>query len=145
MATPTTSLAFPLSSFTQLPVDTEPTATNICQLKKEIFQNAMAIPSTCGGGNHGHLGLIMTAADYANVPGTAAFNVAANVPTLNIPGGAGAVMIAMRTADCERNLKASTAAKTVEHKLKKMFLEAAPNVCLHQHNLVPPSAFGVSH
>ena len=80
MATPTTSLAFPLASFTQLPVDTEPTAANIRQLKKEIFQNAMAILSEYGGGNHGHLGLVMTAADYANVPGTAAFNVPANAP-----------------------------------------------------------------
>ena len=128
MATPPTSLAFPLSSFTQLPVDTEPTATNIRQLKKEVFQNAMAIPSTHGGGDHGHLGLVMSAADYANVPGTAAFVVPANAPTLNIGAAAGPVLIATRTATYERDLKAYTTAKSVEHELKKMFLEAAPEV-----------------
>ena len=128
MATPTTSLAFPLSSFTQPPVDTEPTVTNIRQLKKEVFQNAMAIPSTCGGGNHGHLGLAMPVAARGALPGTAAFNIPANAPTLNIGAAAGAVLIATRTAACERDLKACTTAKSVEHELKKMFLEAAPDV-----------------
>ena len=90
MATPTTtSLAFPLTGFTQLPVDTEPTATHIHQLKKEIFQNALAISFTHGGRDHGHLGLVMLAADCTNVPGTAAFNVPANAPSLNIGAGAG--------------------------------------------------------
>ena len=98
MATSTTSLAFPLLGFTQLPIDTKPTVTHIRQLKKELFQNALAIPSTHGGGNHGHLGLVMSAADCANIPGTAAFNAHVNPPTLAIPGGAGAVAIANRTA-----------------------------------------------
>ena len=128
MATPTTSLAFPLSSFTQLPVDTEPTANHIRQLKKEIYQNAMAIPSTYGGGNHGHLGLVMPAAAYDALPNTQAFNVPANAPTLHIAPTSGPVLIATRTATYERDLKAYTTAKSVEYELKKMFLDAVPEV-----------------
>ena len=128
MATPTTSLAFPLSSFTQLPADTEPTANHIRQLKKEIYQNAMAIPSTYGGGNHGHLGLVMPAAAYDALPNTQAFNVPANAPTLHIAPTSGPVLIATRTATYERDLKAYTTAKSVEYELKKMFLDAVPEV-----------------
>ena len=40
-----------------------------CQLK----QNAQRVPSRLGGGQHGHLFLLLTATQYAAVPGTIPF------------------------------------------------------------------------
>lgn len=54
-------------------IDGRPTAFGLRQLKRELYANAMAIPTDLGGGAHGYLGAIMTAADYANVPNTVAF------------------------------------------------------------------------
>ena len=40
------------------------------QIKNEVKANASLITSTLGGGAHGHLGLVLTPAEYALVSGT---------------------------------------------------------------------------
>ena len=45
----------------------KPTFTTLYKLKKEIMANAASVPSTLGGGQHGHLGLILTAPQYNNI------------------------------------------------------------------------------
>lgn len=45
----------------------EPTFVILETIQREIRANAKAIHSTLGGGTHGHLGLVMTAAAYAHI------------------------------------------------------------------------------
>ena len=61
----TAEVLFPIEELTTFPTDTAPTAVHVRQLKKEMIQCAMAVPTTLGGGAHGHLGMIITAAEYA--------------------------------------------------------------------------------
>ena len=43
----------------------EPSFSDLKLLTREIKANAMAVHSTLGGGAHGHLGLVLTPAQYA--------------------------------------------------------------------------------
>ena len=42
----------------------QPTSHNLTNLKKEIISILANIPTTLGGGNHGHVGVIMDPVDY---------------------------------------------------------------------------------
>jgi hypothetical protein len=42
----------------------KPTYASVCKLQKELYANSKAIPSMLGGGQNGHLALIMTKAEY---------------------------------------------------------------------------------
>ena len=44
----------------------EPDYESLKSLKDKIIANASSIQSDLGGGNHGHLGLVLSAAEYAN-------------------------------------------------------------------------------
>ena len=48
----------------------EPTYDDIKTLKDKLRANATKITSELGGGAHGHLGLILTAVEYASVSAT---------------------------------------------------------------------------
>ena len=48
----------------------EPTYDSITNIKSELFSNAAVIQTTLGGGQHGHIGLIMQPALYANLSAT---------------------------------------------------------------------------
>jgi len=48
-----------------------PHNTSLKLLTKEIYANACAIPSTCRGGGHGHLGLVMPVMEYVVIAGIA--------------------------------------------------------------------------
>ena len=43
----------------------EPSYATLHTLTKELKANASSVPSTLGGGNHGYLGLVLSAANYA--------------------------------------------------------------------------------
>ena len=43
---------------------------NLRKIKNELKVNAASVPCDVGGGNHGHLGLIMTTVEYAYVDPT---------------------------------------------------------------------------
>ena len=47
----------------------EPTYKTLKKLKLELRANASSVDSNLGGGNHGYLGLVLTNAEYAAVPG----------------------------------------------------------------------------
>lgn len=48
----------------------EPTYDDIRHLRTTIYQNAASVPSANGGGNHGHLGMVMDATTYASLTQT---------------------------------------------------------------------------
>ena len=48
----------------------QPSYDDIRQLRTVIYQNAAAINSALGGGQHGHLGMVMDATTYATISNT---------------------------------------------------------------------------
>lgn len=67
----TIMFAFPHPALT--PIVGRPTHATLALLKLELYANAMSTESFLGGGNHGYLGLVMSPADYALLPGTITF------------------------------------------------------------------------
>ena len=68
-----------ISKFTvkHLPkIDGEPTYESINQWMQLLYANTATLPTTLGGGRHGHIGMIMLPASYATLP-----TVAYNTPT----------------------------------------------------------------
>lgn len=61
---------FPHPELTPIPADTVPDFASLKIIHRQVNANAMTIPSTRGGGAHGHLALVIPAADYALIPGT---------------------------------------------------------------------------
>ena len=53
------------------PIRGEPTAETLLNLTNELKANARSVNSHLGGGNHGHLGLILSPADYAHLSNVA--------------------------------------------------------------------------
>jgi hypothetical protein len=64
-----------LAGFTDLPhTSRKPTFNDIVIAQKHLNQNCMNIQSQGGGGNHGHLGLVMTPVEYLmQIPGVAGY------------------------------------------------------------------------
>ena len=56
---------------TLTPIQGEPDADALITLKNQLKANASSVPSNLGGGNHGHLGLVLSPAAYALVSNTA--------------------------------------------------------------------------
>ena len=74
------SFEFPHADLTPLPSNTEPDYAFVRILKKQVYANAVSVHSNIGGGNHGHLGEIVSAAQYATLTGGAAAYVTPNNP-----------------------------------------------------------------
>ena len=88
---------FPHKELTKLPTNRAPTAKESAQFKKEVLANVGAVATSLGGGQFGHMGMVLTTAKYALFPGAPVWNDP-NQPVLNIPAGATAPVIAHQTA-----------------------------------------------
>ena len=75
---------FELSVLTK--VHGEPTYEKLKAIKNELKSNACTVTSDLGGGTHGHLGLVLTAAEYAAISATPYARPAHPGP-LTIPAG----------------------------------------------------------
>jgi hypothetical protein len=67
-----------------------PTYESICAAKAALAQNAVSIPSTRGGGNHGYLGTVLSAPVYHTATGGQVFALPqnpGNVIGINAPTG----------------------------------------------------------
>ena len=64
---------FPHPELTPIPTDTKPDYLSLKLIHQQLNANAMAVPSDLGGGSHGHLALVVPAAQYNAMPGTAAW------------------------------------------------------------------------
>lgn len=130
MNAPTPTLAFPTPVLT--PVIGVPNLQSIRTLRRELYANARAIPTTLGGGANGHLALIMPDADYLARAGVA-------FPAPAHPGGLPAHAAAATTAQItqtNRTYDATLAAcglyTTVREELKKQLLAAVDHKYLKQ-------------
>jgi len=58
-----------------MPIVGDPTCTSLQLLKKQLFANVHASPTNLGGGQYGHLALLITHMEYMTLPHTAPFPV----------------------------------------------------------------------
>ena len=64
-STPTLIEGFPIPKLTK--VVGKPNYSAILKIDEELKKNAASVRTTLGGGNHGHLGLLMTPAEYTQI------------------------------------------------------------------------------
>ena len=80
-----------------LKVHGKPTLDKIIKVLRQLKRNAQRIPTTLGGGNHCYLALLLSAADYINIPGTTAFNRPGTPGIFRPVGTRGAAVVGART------------------------------------------------
>jgi hypothetical protein len=124
----------PYEPLTKIESDTFPSALSVRKLKKEIYANARSVPTPLGGGNHGHLGLVMTAAAYAAlVPAPGAAFVLPDVPdALNFNGNAAAGTVALARAEHEEGMNTYNKCHSLERQLKNQLLKAVPMIFIEE-------------
>jgi hypothetical protein len=64
MTTATSSTSFTLPHPELTAITERPTISTINRLRKELYDNAMSVETTAGGGENGHLGLVMDPISY---------------------------------------------------------------------------------
>ena len=99
--------------------------------------NASSVPCDLGGGAHGHLGLVLTAADYALVSATP--YIRPNHPgTLTLPAGVGVTNLQQEIArdNLQENLRVFHECVNVEKALIKQLNQALPSEYLKQYRNV---------
>ena len=116
----TASSKFTFPHETLTPIVGKPTNTTLQLLQRQLFTNARSVPSTRGGGLHGHLAMVLSDADYlarAGVP----FEVPVHPgpPPLAV-GAAATVAVALRVhteaidnVTCYNNLRAALTSQLI--------------------------------
>jgi hypothetical protein len=105
-------------------IDHDPTFENIQVTTCLISANAISVPSVAGGGAHGHLGIIMTYVEYADISATPwlePFNPGA-IPI--IPAGTNAVDAAQIARMHDEFCRIYTNRINVDQALKRITMEA---------------------
>ena len=101
-----------------------PTYESLSIIYKEIKANANSVPTTLGGGNHGHLGLVITQTAYERIaPGTP-YNRPANPGFFDVVQDGTQYQIAQAQELHRRNLKAFNEANLIERTLIQQIKEA---------------------
>jgi hypothetical protein len=102
-----------------------PTPQSLKKLCSEVYDNTMAVPSEAGGGQYGHLGTIMPAAQYQALHRAIAYvaptNPGIQAPT---PANATAIQISQANRQHDKALEQFTKHHNVCAKLKHLILAA---------------------
>ncbi len=129
----TVTLELPRETLTALP-EGEPDPKSIRRLCKELYDCAAYVDSDAGGGNHGHLGMVMPNATYQALPGIGAANAWVDPVNPNRPVFAAGTPAHQITNDLEtfkQEKEDYTIAMTLEANVEKMILEAVPKEYLN--------------
>ena len=121
----------------------EPTYTSINILQREIYANALAIDSPFGGGQHGHLGVVMDNASYANAVAGVVFN--APVHPGNAPvHAAGTTQPVITAADraYDRSLQDYNTFRHTVRELKQQLIAAVDPLYI---NMLEDDMFGYAN
>jgi len=108
-----------------------PTNSSIKLLTKEVYTNTMAVPSTHGGGGHGHLGLVMPDAAYAVVAGVNFQLPVHPGPAPQHATGTNAAACVETTCLYDATLKELVTATTVQEEIKKQILTTTTVDCIY--------------
>ncbi|CAB9528753.1 hypothetical protein SEMRO_2312_G322870.1 [Seminavis robusta] len=127
MSPTTPSDHFTKETLTSIPPDEKPTYATLKIIHQEMNANAMAIPSTNGGGHYGHLALVIPAAAFTALPNAIAWVAPIHPGESPIHGVAPtAAQISENNRVYEANEKKFLTYKATETALKKQLLEAIP-------------------
>jgi hypothetical protein len=125
----TNKFVLPHDPLTPLDPNAKPTPRTIRLLRAELYANVTAIPSELGGGNHGHLGLLMPQAEYLAVTqGGVPYNIPVR-PNLPVFQGAAAV-IATIQGQYERDMATYITHRDLSNHVKQLILTAVPKAYL---------------
>ena len=104
----------------------QPTDQDITLLEKELIAIAASIPTSLGGGAHGHAGLIVEATKYTTMTGGTAFEIPTHpgIYPASLATSASAGTRAKEEANHEELLAQFEILKGVEQALKDIILEA---------------------
>ncbi len=105
------------------PINGEPDADNLIKLKNELKANASSVPSNLGGGNDGHLGLVLSPQTYAMVSNTP-FVQPAHPEQLVIPPGTTGPMATVLREQYQEAVRLFREVTGVEKALKQQILKA---------------------
>jgi hypothetical protein len=111
----------------------EPDYAQINNMMQTLYGNAASLPTTLGGGRHGHIGLIMTAALYATLAPLAPFttpNDPGPTPTYT-SGGTGAQREAERLTHTE-NRRIYDNNSNMDDAMKTLIIDAIEDVYLNE-------------
>jgi hypothetical protein len=106
-------------------IEGHPTPQSLKKLCSKVYDNAMTVPSKAGGGQYGHLGAMMPAAQYQALHGTTAY-VAPPNPGVQAPTPANSTVIQISQANRQHDkaLEWFTKHHDVCAKLKHLILTA---------------------
>jgi hypothetical protein len=136
----------PYEPLTKLDSDAQPSAMAVRKLKKELYANARSLPSTLGGGNLGHLGLLLTEAEYLALQ-PAARAAADGVPEIQAPvafalpavpppivhnNTAHNAVISLLKAARDEQVNTYNKAHSLERQLKAQLLKAVPSMFIQE-------------
>jgi len=107
-----------------------PNNSSIKLLTKEVYTNARTIPSTHGGGTRGHLGLVMTDAEYVVLAGVQFQLPAHPGPTPPYAAGTNAAAHVETTHLYDVTLKELATATIIQEEIKKQILAAVDCIYL---------------
>ena len=107
----------------------EPSFSTLSLLAREIRANAMAVHSTLGGGAHGHLGLVLSPVQYANIS-TTPFVRPVFPAALIVPVGTTAVASANLEREYKEQLRLFREVTGVESALKQQLINAIDSAFL---------------
>eukprot|EP00554_Chaetoceros_debilis_P003530 CAMPEP_0194094552 /NCGR_PEP_ID=MMETSP0149-20130528/54548_1 /TAXON_ID=122233 /ORGANISM="Chaetoceros debilis, Strain MM31A-1" /LENGTH=153 /DNA_ID=CAMNT_0038780251 /DNA_START=58 /DNA_END=516 /DNA_ORIENTATION=- len=105
------------------PINGEPDADILIKLKNQLKANASSVPSNLGGGNHGHLGLVMSPQTYAMVSNFP-FVQPVHPGALVIPAGTTGPMATVLREQHVENVRLFREVVGVEKALKQQILKA---------------------
>jgi hypothetical protein len=120
--TTTTTFEFPYPTLTR--IEGRPTAATLTILRSEIYANALAIESDNGGGDDGHLGVVMPPTEYLARAGTAFHRPIRPGPQPDHPAGTSGAQITANNRAYDRTLATYRTYKQVDAALRKQIIQA---------------------
>jgi hypothetical protein len=126
------SFTLPHDPLTALSAHEEPTPFAVRHLRREVFANALAVESSLGGGDHGHLGMVMPQVDYTTVStGGAAYVFPVKPAVPNYAGVAAAARDGLKD-EYKEAMDEYNEARALQKHLKAQMIQAIPKIYISE-------------
>lgn len=119
-----------------MPIDGKPTNTTLQLLQCQLFTNTQSVPSVRGGGNHGHLAIVLNPADCLACIGIPFIVPPVNPgPSPEAEGTAGVIAVTLRN----RNRSALSEPRNFDNPIEDLWSKIANVQCIAVLGHVPIS------
>ena len=120
------------------PIIGKPTFESLYQLIADLQANAQSVHSNLGGGEHGHLGLVMTSTQYA-IHSTTPYDRPTHPRNLTIPVGTTRLAAEEMERNHTESLRVFHEVRGVEHALSQQLVTAIDNNTSLPSRIVQPA------